>query len=373
MNRKSFILGKIFGIPVGVDLSWFLIIIMLTWSFAVGYYPQGFKNWSTTEYWVMGGITSILLFVSVLIHELGHSYIALRYGIPVKGINLFIFGGISTISEEPKNASSEFWITIAGPIISFLLAGLFGLLSLLFSRIAPVLALTQYLAYINIFMGIFNLIPGYPLDGGGVLMAIIWAVTHNRQRAILIAANLGRVIAYLMILYGVYQMFISGLFNGIWISFIGWFLLDASGSQVQQEKLKNSLEKHSTSEAMNHSYTAIESDTTLQFLVDHHILRTNQRSFIVEEGDFVVGLLTIHQFSEIPKENWASTTVRQAMLPIDQMKQISPETNLWAAFEQMDRNGVNQIPVMVERRIVGVLTREDIITFLRNSQQNRKN
>ena len=368
MPRQSFSVGKIFGISVGVDLSWFLVMAMLTWTFAVGYYPAEFRNWPAAEYWIVGGVTAILLFGCVLLHELGHSFMALHFNIPVKGITLFIFGGISQIGEEPESASSAFWITIAGPAVSLGLAGVFGLLAQVVTGVTPLLALLKYLAYANALLGIFNLIPGFPLDGGGVLMAIAWGITHNRHRSILIAANVGRVVAYLLILLGVYQMMTGSLFNGLWTAFIGWFLLDASGGQVQHEKIKTLLAGHKASEAMNRSYTAIQADTTLQFLIDHHILGGSRRSFIVEDVGQVVGMLTLHQISEIPREKWPETTVFQAMLPLDRLKQINPDTGLWDAIEEMDQDGVNQLPVMSDGRIEGMLTREDIISFIRRLQ-----
>jgi len=368
MNRQTVSLGRIFGIPVAIDYSWFLIFALLTWTMAVSYYPSEFTDWTNLEYWLVGAVTAILLFGSVLLHELGHSLVALQYRIPVRSIRLYIFGGISQISEEPKSALSELWITIAGPCVSFILAGILFLLIPLFSGVEPLLALAKYLASINLMLGIFNLIPGFPLDGGGVLMSIIWGITHNRHRAILIAAYFGRFIAYLFILFGVYLMTGGNLMNGLWIAFIGWFMLNAAGGRVQQERIQALLAGHKASEALSRGYTAIQADTTLQYLVDDHILGGNRRSFIVEKGDEVVGLLTLHHFQNIPKDQWSVTTAAQAMLPTAQIKQISPDTEIWEAIKEMDRDGVNQLPVMADNRIQGVLTREDIISFLQKSR-----
>jgi Zn-dependent protease/CBS domain-containing protein len=365
MNRKSIALGRIFGIPVGVDYSWFLVLVLFTWTFATGYYPAEFKNWSAVEYWAVGAVTAVMLFASVLLHELGHSWVALRYKIPVRSITLYIFGGISQISAEPTSALSEFWITIAGPMVSFALAGIFALLTIIVSGFAPLLALVKYLAYINLILGVFNLIPGFPLDGGGVLMAIVWGTTHNRHRALLIASTVGTFFAYLFIVYGVFQIFGGNLINGLWIAFIGWFLLTASRGQVQQERIKGLLSGHKASEAMSRKYTVIQSDTTLQYLVDDHILGGSQRSFIVEKAGQVVGLLTLHHLKDIPKDQWPTTTAAQAMIPASQLKQIRLDTELWNAIEEMDRDGVNQLPVMATGQIQGMLTREDVISYLR--------
>jgi CBS domain-containing protein len=242
---------------------------------------------------------------------------------------------------------------------------MFALLSIVVSGFAPLLALFKYLAYINLILGVFNLIPGYPLDGGGVLMAIVWGATHNRHRAILYASIAGIVFAYLFICFGVFQIFGGDLLNGLWTAFIGWFLLSASQGQVTQEKIKELLSGHKASEAMSRNYTAIQSDTTLQYLVDDHILGGSRRSFIVEKANEVIGLLTLHQLKNIPKEQWPTTTAAQAMIPVSQLKQIGLDSDLWDAIQAMDRDGVNQLPVMADSQIKGMLTREDVISFLR--------
>ncbi len=372
MGSGSIRLGTIFGIPVAVDYSWFLVLILFTWTFAVGYYPSEFKNWSTAQYWIVGAITALMLFVSVLLHELGHSLVALRYKIPVRNITLFIFGGISQISEEPVSAISEFWITIAGPIISFLLGGLFAALTLVTTSFAPLLAIVKYLAYINVILGLFNLIPGFPLDGGGVLMSIVWGITHNRHRALLIASGVGSFFAYLFIVYGVFQIFNGNLVNGLWVAFVGWFLVSAARGQVTQERIKSLLTGHRVSEVMSQGYTIIQADTTLQSLVDEHILASSRRSFIVERGEEVVGLLTLHHLRDIPKDQWATTIVAQVMIPCSKWKDLTLDTELWDAMKEMDRDGVNQLPVMTDGHIEGMLTREDIISYLGQLKEFRR-
>ncbi len=372
MNKKSITLGHLFGIPVGVDYSWFLILALFTWSFATSYFPAEFSNWPQIEYWVVGAITALMLFVCVLLHELGHSLVSLRFKIPVKDITLYIFGGISQISAEPTSAWSEFWITFVGPLVSFILAGVFALLSLIVTGVVPFLALFKYLAYINLALGIFNLLPGFPLDGGGVLMAIVWGITHNRHRAILVASIIGTIFAYLLIFFGVLQIFGGNLISGLWIAFVGWFMQSASSGQVQQERIKGVLSGHKVSEAMNRNYAFIQSDTTLQYLVDNHILGSSQRSFIVKNADEVVGLLTLHHLKNIPKEQWPTTTAAQAMIPVSNLKQIRMDTDLWDAIAEMDRDGVNQLPVMEGAQIQGMLTREDVISYLRILQEFRR-
>lgn len=369
MSRHTIPLGRIFGIPIGLDYSWFLIFALLTWTLATSYFPAEFKNWPAVQYWVVGAVTAIMLFVSVLLHELGHSVVAMAYKIPVRSITLFIFGGVAQIGAEPPSAAAEFWIAVAGPVVSFVLAGLFAVLQPAVAGIAPVLALAQYLAFINGTLGLFNLIPGFPLDGGRVLRAIIWGASHNMRRATLIAATVGRGIAYLFILAGVWQMFTGNFGNGLWIAFIGWFLENAAVGQVQQQMLHEQLAGHTVSQAMSRSYTAIPPDVTIQQLVDRHILDRGQRSFVVEQNGSISGLLTLHHVKEIPRGEWSTSTVVRAMIPAMEMKSTRPEAELWAALAEMDRDGVNQLPVMSNSHVVGMLSREDVVSFLRTLQE----
>jgi Zn-dependent protease len=369
MKPQAIPLGRILGIPIGLDYSWFLVFVLLTWTLAVGYYPAEFANWPVVQYWVVAALTALLLFASVLLHELGHSVIAMRYKIPVRSITLFIFGGVAQIGAEPPSASAEFWIAIAGPAVSFALALFFGLLQLIFAPIVPLLALTSYLAYINGALALFNLIPGFPLDGGRVFRAIVWGFSHNLRQATVIAGNLGRLIGFLFILFGVWQLFSGDFINGMWIAFIGWFLESAAVAQIQQQRFQELLSGHKVSEVMRADYTAIPDDTTLQQMVDHHILGRGQRSLIVEQGDEVAGLLTLHRVKEIPRDEWETTIATQAMIPLAQLKRTRPEAELWAAMEEMDRDGVNQLPVMTNGHILGMLSRDDVITYLRTLEE----
>jgi len=357
------------GIPIGLDYSWFLIFVLLTWTMAVGYYPAEFKNWPAAMYWVIGAATAIMLFVSVLLHELGHSVVAMRYKVPVRSITLFIFGGVSQIATEPPTATAGFWISLIGPIVSFALAALFRLLQPLSTGVVPLLALFKYLTYINVALGLFNLVPGFPLDGGGVFRAIVWGFTHNMHRATLIAANVGRFIAYLFIIFGVWQIIGGHFIDGMWIAFIGWFLESAAVAQVKQETLQGVLSGHRVSEAMRRDFTAVVPDTTLEELVNDHILGAGRRSLIVKRGDRVAGLLTLHHIKGIPRSDWPTVRADQAMIPAEQMKRVRPDAQLWTALEEMDRDGVNQLPVMTDGQIQGMLSREDVISYLRTLQE----
>ena len=369
MNRHSIPLGKVFGIQIGLDYSWFVIFALLTWMLATSYYPDEFKHWSPFLYWFTGALTAIALFLSVLLHELGHSVVALRYAIPVRSITLFLFGGIAQIEAEPPSAAAEFFIAIAGPLVSLALAILFYLAQSLVSGAEPLLGLVKYLAYINTALVLFNLIPGYPLDGGRVLRAAVWAITGNMARSTLIAAGIGRFFAFLLIFFGTWQMFSGNLGGGLWIALIGWFLDSAASVQIQQVALQGLLKGHRVSQAMSEHYAIVPETLTLQQLVDEHILGSGQRSFLVNRGNRTIGLITLHQIKDVPRRQWAAKTAADVMLPFEQLKCLDPDTELWSALKKMDRNGVNQMPVVRSDHVVGMLSREDAITFLRTLQE----
>jgi Zn-dependent protease len=369
MNKQAISLGRILGIPIGIDYSWFLVFILVTWTLATSYFPTEFRYWPTAQYWLVGAVTAILMFGSVLLHELGHSVIAMRYKIPVRSITLFIFGGVAQIGAEPPSASAELWIATAGPVVSFALALLFSLLQPIVGAAAPLLAVAKYLAYINGTLALFNLIPGFPLDGGRIFRAIVWGVTRNLRRATLIAARVGQAVAFLFILVGVWQVLVGNLTNGLWIAFIGWFIQSAASSQVQQQVLHDSLAGHHVSDMMRPNYTVIPAETTLQQLVDLHILGSGQRDFVITQNDRVVGLLTPGRIRETPREAWPRTSAAQVMIPATQVKPVQPNEELLTALEEMEEDRVNQLPVVSEGHILGILSRDDILGFMRVARE----
>jgi Zn-dependent protease len=369
MTRHNIPLGRILGIPIGLDYSWFVIFGLLTWMLAGSYYPAEFKNWPPLMYWLVGAATTLMLFVSVLLHELGHSVVALRYNIPVRSITLFLFGGVAQIGAEPPSAVAEFLIAIAGPLVSLTLAAVFYAVEPLVAGMEPLLGLVKYLAYINLALVLFNLIPGYPLDGGRVFRAIVWAITKNMRRATLIAANVGRFFAMVFIFVGVWQMFSGNFGGGLWIAVIGWFLDNAASAQVHQVMFQGLLVGHRVSQAMNTQCASVLGSLTLQDLVDKHILTSGQRCFLVNRSDDTVGLMTLHRIKEVPRSEWVTTSAAQVMLPWEELKRVDPDAELWAALQEMDRDGVNQMPVTRDHKVIGMLSREDVITFLRTLQE----
>jgi Zn-dependent protease len=364
--RHTIPIGKIFGITIDLDYTWFLIIGLLTWILAVSYFPVEFPAWSISEYWLVGLATAVMLFVSVLIHELGHSVVAQRYGLSVPRITLFIFGGVSQIASEPPNASAEFWIAVVGPATSFALAALFWELEPIFAFSQPLFALTKYLALINLVLGAFNLVPGFPLDGGRVFRAIVWRITGKYQRATSIAALTGRFFGFFLIFVGVWEALGGDFIDGLWIAFIGWFLESAAGSQLQMAVVKNLLGEHKVVDAMKHDFPQVSGDISLQELVDKYILTRGERYFIVKNGaGNNAGIITLASVRAVPRSAWPTTSVSQTMVPLQTLATTRSDAALWSVMEKMGRDGVNQLPVVDNNGIVGILSREDILHYLR--------
>jgi Zn-dependent protease len=364
MTRHSVRIARVLGIPISFDYSWFLIFALLTWALAANYYPAAYPTWPRAWYWIAGAATALIFFLCVLLHELGHSAVAIRYGIPVRSITLFVFGGVSQIEGEPPSAGAEFWIAIAGPAVSAALAVIFAVIGRAAARGGMLFGLTTYLSYINGALAVFNLIPGFPLDGGRVLRAILWKSTGSLRKATLAAANVGRFVGFAMIVWGATQAFAGQVGSGLWIAFIGWFLENAASAQVQQQVIGSLLAGHTASEAMNRNYTSAPASTSLKDLVDRHILGGGSRAVVVTRDGEAVGLMTVHQAAAVPRDRWATTTVGEAMTPFDRVKRIKPTTGLWDAAAAMNQDGVNQLLVTEDGRILGMLTRADVIGYM---------
>mgnify|MGYP001340590350 CR=1 FL=1 len=372
-GRNSIPLGRIFGIPIGLDLSWFLIFALLTWSMATSYFPARFPDWSTTLYWGIGAITAIGLFVGVLLHELGHARVALWYQVPVRRIRLMVFGGVAELGDEPPHAGAEFLIALAGPAVSLLLAAAlgfaWGVMKLFAPTLEQMIALTGYLAIINLSLAVFNLLPGFPLDGGRVLRSAVWGLTGNLTRATTIAAGVGRLIAYAFIGVGVLQAFTGNLSGGLWTAFIGIFLQGAAGAEVQSLRIREILSRRTVAQAMRAHFPAIPAEISVQRLVDSHILGAGWRSFIVRAADGSAGLLSASDVHRLARERWPLTTAGQIMHPIDTQHRVELETGLWSALKQMDGSGVDQLAVMEDGEVRGLLRREDVFGYIRTVMQ----
>jgi Zn-dependent protease/CBS domain-containing protein len=367
MSKRNISLGNILGIPILLNYSWFLVFGLVTWNLAVSYYPDELSNASWTVYWVMGAVTALMLFGSVLLHELGHSVIALGYKIPVRRITLFLFGGVAEIGMEPPSASAEFFIAIAGPLVSFGLALSFIILQFAFAPLEILAILARYLALINGSLALFNLIPGFPLDGGRIFRSIVWGLSSNLSVATKIAANVGRVISFLFVAFGIWQTF-TGDVGGLWFVLIGWYLQSAAVNQLEQQRLSDLFAGRHVSEAMNRSYVLIPAEMPIQHLVDQNLLEEWQRAFVVQRDDKIIGLLSWGEIHGIPRARWNSTTAAQAMISLGRLHSVQLDTELKSAVEEMSSDRVSSLPVVSNGRILGTISREDAMWFLRRVQ-----
>ena len=361
----SFRLGKIAGIDIYAHLSWFIVLVLLTWSLASGWFVQLFPGWSIPTYWITAFISALLLFVCVLLHELAHSLVAQVHGLTVKNITLFIFGGVATIEEEMKRPGIEFQIAVVGPITSLFLAAIAFLLAWpLRGSNSPTEAVLDYLAASNFLLGVFNLIPGLPLDGGRVLRSIAWKITGNIQKSTRIASYAGQAMAFVFILLGIAAFFTGNFFNGLWSIFIGWFLLNAAQTANTQILLQNTLQGVSVDKVMNPRPVAVPANISLQKLVDEYFVPQGLQAAPVVRGEYLAGLITLTDIARVERERWAYTPVGHVMRLLEQVYVTTPEQPLHDLLEVMVTRGINQIPVVQDGRLVGLLSRESILRYL---------
>ncbi|MBI2912486.1 MAG: site-2 protease family protein [Chloroflexi bacterium] len=364
----SFRLGRIAGIDILVHWSWFAIFFLLTWWLAAGFFADVYEDWSASERWGSAVVAALLFFGSVLLHELSHSLVAKRLGLPVKSITLFIFGGVSALGAEPSNARQEFRVAIVGPLTSFLLAGVFGALLVVAwaaDRLdSPPGAIAEYLAFINLAVGVFNMLPGYPLDGGRVLRASLWARSGNLLSATKIAAGAGTFIAFGLIAAGVLSILAGSFIGGAWFIVIGWFLRNVSEASYQQLLFRSSLEGTRVSEVINRSFHAAPPDISLSQLVNEYMLAWSQRCVPIVAGEELLGLVTMGDLKRVAQEEWATTSTFRAMTPLEKLHVARPQDDLTQALDAMASHDVHQLPVLEGRLFLGFVTRADVLKLI---------
>lgn len=363
MLRGGVPLGRFFGIPVKLHWSWFIIFALVTWILAQSYFPEIYEDWPTATYWGVAAATSILFFASVLAHELAHSRVAQAAGMEVRAITLFIFGGVSQLAQEPAKPSIEFRMAIAGPATSIILGGIFwGIFFATRHSIEPLAAMVSWLGLINFLLAAFNLIPGFPLDGGRVLRSIIWWRSGSLRSATRIAATLGRGFGFLFIFGGILLIFVDWTF--VWIAAIGWILENAAAGSYRQVVLQDQLRGHKISEIMTRECPVVSPRLTADELVNQYILASGLRCFAVVEDGRVLGLVTMHDVKAVPREVWPLRTVREVMTPMDKLKTVRPDEDLSSAMQLLTSEDVNQLPVVENNRIIGMVGRDNLLSFV---------
>lgn len=363
--KSSLRLGRIAGIEIGIHFTWILALLIITWSLAEGFFKPNFPDWSTYAYWAGGILGALLLFISVLIHEFAHSLVAQSRGMAVSSITLFIFGGVSNLKDEPEKAGTEFVMAIAGPAASLILGGIFlGLYFIFRGQHNFIEALMYYLGWINLALAMFNLLPGFPLDGGRVLRSILWRTTGDLIKATNIAAIIGRVFGWLFVLYGIFWMLYTGDYiSGIWISVIGIFLNSAAEGSRQNLTLREQLKGVQVSQVMETNIETISSRMAVSELVRDIFMQRRRRAIPVVDGERLAGMVVIGDVKKVPQEKWPDTIVEQIMTS-SPIYSVKPEDDLNEALQLIVEHDLNQVLVLSQGKLVGLLSRADIINYL---------
>jgi Zn-dependent protease/predicted transcriptional regulator len=367
--RSSIRLGKLFGIEIGLHYSWFLIALLITMSVGAQF-QASHAEWGSRVIWALAVLTSILFFVTLLAHEMSHALVARTRGLTTTAITLFALGGLAQIEKEPEDAKTEFLVGIAGPLSSAVI----GVLSLGIAWTlgwhmpatpdTPIRAMFVWLGYINLSLAAFNMIPGYPLDGGRILRSILWITSHDAAKATYRAATVGKIIALLFIAFGIFQFFGGAGFGGLWIAFIGWFLLQAATASASSVALTSGLKGVRVSDVMTADCVTLDGNMNVEQFVEGYLLKSGKRCFVVAQNGQVAGLVTAHEIKELERARWPYTTLSDIMRPLDQLHTVAPTTPVMEALETMGRDDVNQLPVVSGSHLDGIITRANVLQFL---------
>jgi Zn-dependent protease/CBS domain-containing protein len=356
-------IGRIWGIPIRLHYSWFIIFGLITWSLSSYYFPEAAPDLSIPSYWIKGVLASILLFASVAFHELAHSYVALKHRVGIQSITLFIFGGVAQMKGEPPNPKAEFQIALAGPLSSFFLSGIFLLAALMTSPETG--ALFSYLARINLILGLFNLIPGFPMDGGRLLRSALWKRRNDYVAATQKASTVGKVVGILFIFSGLFSFFM-GFPGGLWFLLIGWFVFSAAQSSYLQASLQDALQGIRVGDVMVKSpdIVFLSPSMTVDQAVSDFFLRFGYGGFPVLEGDRLLGITSLKEIKNVPRERWPEVTVREVLVPHQKRWELSPEDEVLEALRRMLQEDQGRIVVTRNGRVIGLITRNGISRYI---------
>jgi Zn-dependent protease/CBS domain-containing protein len=367
--ESQFNLGRLFGIRLGLSLSWVIIALLIGLSLGT-YFAQVYPAWESGVIVAMAVVTALFFFVAIALHELAHALVARARGLRVRSVTLFALGGLTQVEEDAGDPTTEFLMGIAGPLASLAI----GAICLAAASLGgwrrtelpgtPLLASLVWLGYINLALAAFNMLPGFPLDGGRVVRAIVWGVTGNADRATRIAARSGQTVALLLIALGVLQVLGGAGIGGLWMAFIGWFLLEAAGASLRQIELRRELHGVRVGDVMSRDFPSVSKELSLQRFVDEHLLRSGERCMVVKDGARIVGLITSHEVASVPRDRWPNLQVDEVMRPLGNLHTVALETPVVEALEAMQREDVNQLPVVEDGAIQGILSRTHVLGLL---------
>jgi len=353
--------AAIMGIPIRVHFSWLIVFGLITWLLSSRYFPQVTPDLPFVSYWISGVLAALLLFASVAFHELAHSYVAKKYKLGIESITLFIFGGVAQLKGDPPHPRAEFWIAIAGPFSSFLLAAFFFILTI--NTVGGVKALFAYVAKINFILGVFNLIPGFPMDGGRVLRSVLWGMKKDYFYATQKASSIGRGIALFFIFFGLFSIFTGGP-GGLWLMFIGWFLYSAAQASYQQATLQETLSGIKVKDIMVREMQTIDPSVSLDKAVNEYFLRYGYGGFPVIDNAKFLGIITLKEVKNVPREDWGRVKVSDKLVPHDKKWEVSSDVDVMKALELMIKEDKGRIVVTEKDKIIGLITRNGIAQYV---------
>lgn len=369
MPSRGLRVASIGGIVIEIHPSWFLILGVVTFLLANGFFPERFEG-SVAGYWLLGVVAAVLVFVTVLLHELAHAVVAIRRGLPVPRITLFIFGGVSHLARQPRSAGEEFFIAAAGPAASLALAlVIFGFSRLAGGGSAPLGAMLEYLAFVNVILAVFNILPGFPLDGGRVLRAIAWKRTRSFSKATRIAAGTGEMFAWGLIALGVVFLFMREWAFGIWAIMIGWFLLGAARAEANNIRLDAMLNRLTARDLMHRTFVEVTPGASVQSVVDEHMVGGGERSVVVANDDYVVGLLTVDDLARVPRSEWPSTPAQRIMTPRADVVTIAADAPVVEVMPLLAQRHLSHLPVIDEGRMIGIISRREFVDRLQIAEE----
>ncbi|MCE5313955.1 MAG: site-2 protease family protein [Armatimonadota bacterium] len=360
-------IGRVLGFEISIDWSWLLIFFLVVYTLASGYFPRFYPELNVATNWGMGVLAALLLFASVLVHELSHSVVSRRYGTEVSGITLFLFGGVSQMTDEPKSAREEFWMAIVGPVMSFALAGLFYVLGGIGEATrwpVPIVAVLGYLAFINLLLGVFNLVPGFPLDGGRVLRSMIWGATNDLARATQWASYSGQGFGYAMMAFGFFMILGGNLIGGLWLIFIGWFLTGAARQSYEQLLMRQALSGVRIDQVMTTDVPEVSAGLSVRQFVDEQLLRHEFSCYPVMEDDHVVGVVGAEEVRTISSDQWERATVGNIMHRIDGAYKVTADDDAWVALTKLAPGNVCRLMVVEDEHLKGTVGRESVFRLI---------
>ena len=357
-------IARVIGIPIYLHFSWLIIFGLIVWTLSTGYFPAQYPDLPASSYWAKGLVASLLFFVSIVLHELGHAVVALRHGLRTRSITLFIFGGVAQLEKDPKDGRSEFWMAAAGPLVSLALAGLFYTCATLPFVNPSAAAVAKYLALINLILALFNLVPAFPMDGGRLLRGALWG-PMGKARATRIASGAGTFFAFFLIFAGVFSLLRGDSLGGLWYILIGWFIKDASAASYQQVRLDEALRGVTVRDAMVEGVVTVPSTGSVAEAAREHFMRTGYGGYPVTRGEAVVGLLCLKDVLRLSPEEREATSVQGAMRPLTDAIVTDPDAPLPVAIARMAQAGTARLLVMHGDRLVGLLTMNGVIRRLK--------